>query len=186
MSKRSSAASHSTATFELVSHSLEETQALGEQLGRLLKAGDVVAFYGELGSGKTTMIQGIARGLGREQETLKSPTFVLMREYAGDPGLVHIDGYRLEGASAVAWLDVDLMFSPHKVTLIEWAERFEGLLPEGYIEVRLNHVSTNRRRITVVAHGARAASIVAALQPPAAPAPSSAASSASDSDAPSD
>lgn len=164
MSKRSSAASHSTATFELVSHSFEDTQAVGEQLGRLLKAGDVVAFYGELGSGKTTMIQGIARGLGREQETLKSPTFVLMREYVGDPGLVHIDGYRLEGASAVAWLDVDLMFSPHKVTLIEWAERFEGLLPEGYIEVRLNHVSTNRRRITVVAHGSRATHIVTALK----------------------
>ncbi|MBI3996584.1 MAG: tRNA (adenosine(37)-N6)-threonylcarbamoyltransferase complex ATPase subunit type 1 TsaE [Candidatus Omnitrophica bacterium] len=208
MSKRSSATSQSASTFELVSHSLEETQALGEQFGRLLKAGDVVAFYGELGSGKTTMIQGIARGLGREQETLKSPTFVLMREYApgppstkaarpgsddqraggagGDPGLVHIDGCRLEGASAVAWLDVDLIFSPHKITLIEWAERFEGFLPEDHIKIRLNHVSTNRRRITVVAHGTHAASIVAALQPPATPAPSSAAPSESDSDAPVD
>ena len=186
MSKRPSATSQSPSTFELVSHSLEETQALGEQLGRLLKAGDVVAFYGELGSGKTTLIQGIARGLGRDAETIKSPTFVLMREHVGDVPLIHIDGYRLEGASAVAWLDVELIFSPHKITLIEWAERFEGLLPETRVEIQLTHVSTNRRRLVVIPHGARATSIVAALQPPATPSVASTAPAEEESDAPGD
>ncbi len=155
-------------TFEVVSASLEETQALGERIGRTLRPGDVVALSGELGSGKTTLVQGIARGLGRDPNAIRSPTFVLMREYPGDVPLVHLDGYRLEGAPAAAWLDTDLMFAPQKITLVEWAERFTGLLPDGAIEVRLAHVTTNRRRITVPALNARAAELIAHLphEPP--------------------
>ena len=149
---------------EVVSGSVEETQALGERIGRLLRAGDVVALHGELGSGKTTLIQGIARGLGRDPDTVKSPTFVLMREYPGEVPLVHIDGYRLEGAPAVSWLDVDLIFSPHKITLIEWAERFEELLPEERLTLQLNHVSTNRRRIVALATGSRSSELITELQ----------------------
>ena len=148
------------APFEVVSGSVEETQALGERLGRALRAGDVVALRGALGSGKTTLIQGIARGLGRASQTLKSPTFVLVREYPGSVPLIHVDGYRLEGASAAAWLDLDLLFSPAKVTLIEWAERFEGLLPEGVVEVHLEHVSAHRRRLRLPAANARAAELI--------------------------
>ena len=156
---------------ELLSHSVEETQALGEQIGRALRAGDVVALQGELGTGKTTLIQGIARGLGRDPNTIKSPTFVLMREYPPGPPtagaragnevpLVHIDGYRLEGAPVVAALDVELIFSPEKITLIEWAERFGELLPEDCLVVQLSHVSTKRRRLTLVPHGERAAALI--------------------------
>lgn len=150
---------------EIVSGSVEETQAIGEQLGQALRPGDVVALCGELGSGKTTLVQGIARGLGRDPETIKSPTFVLMREYHGDAPLIHVDGYRLEGPPAVSWLDVDLMFSPHKITLIEWAERFTGLLPNDVVTVQLTHVSTNRRRLTLHSTGPRSQAIVAALHP---------------------
>ncbi len=182
---------------ELVTGSVEETQAFGERLGRALRAGDVVALFGELGSGKTTLIQGIAQGLGRDAARIKSPTFVLMREYppvpsgqgAARPGdregraggagggtpLVHIDGYRLSGAPAAAWLDIEQIFSPHKITLIEWAERFEGLLPASYVGVRLRHVSAHRRAITVAAHGARAEEIARVAQAAASveqPAPS--------------
>ena len=138
-------------TFELTSSSPEETQALGERVGRLLRPGDVVALSGELGSGKTTLIQGMAKGLGLEPDVVKSPTFVLMREYAGPIPLIHVDGYRLEGAPAAAWLDLDLLLSPRKVTVIEWAERFEGLLPPQALDVQLEHVSTNRRRIRIEA-----------------------------------
>ena len=157
MAKHPSPAQH-----EQVSGSVEETQALGERLGRLLRPGDVVALYGELGTGKTTLVQGIAQGMGLPPEAIKSPTFVLMREYpAGAATLVHIDGYRLGGAPAAAWLDLEFMFSPRRVTLIEWAERFDGLLPPDHLEVRLEHVSTNRRRLTLVAHGARAGAMAA-------------------------
>ena len=154
----------SKSAIDLTTHSIEDTQALGEQLGRLLNAGDVVAFSGELGSGKTTFIQGLARGLGRDSGTIKSPTFVLMREYPGATPLVHIDGYRLEGAAAVSWLDMDLLFSPRKITVIEWADRFVGLLPSEYVEVRLSHVSTNRRRVQIVPVGAHAQEIVTQLR----------------------
>jgi len=168
-------------TFELLSGSPQETHAFGERLGRALRAGDVVAFCGELGSGKTTLIQGVAQGLGLDPDRIKSPTFVLMREYASSaarPGdderraggaggaipLIHLDGYRLEGAPSAAWLDLELLFSPHKVTVIEWAERFGGLLPENHLEIRLEHVSTNRRRLRAMAHGARAALMLTQLQ----------------------
>ena len=140
---------------EFITGSIEETQAFGERLGQVLRPGDVVALYGELGSGKTTLLQGLARGLGRDPNAVKSPTFVLMREYAGEVPLVHIDGYRLSGAPAVSWLDLDLVFAPHKITVIEWADRFAGLLPDDYLELRLAHLSTNRRRIGLSASGLR-------------------------------
>lgn len=155
---------------EISSGSVEETQALGERLGAALRPGDVVALFGELGSGKTTLIQGIAKGLGRDPQTIKSPTFVLMREYPGDVPLVHIDGYRLEGPASVAWLDVELIFSPHKITLIEWAERFADLLPEQRLELHLSHVSTNRRKIVLVPCGPSALAVVGALKPSGEPA----------------
>ena len=146
---------------EFASSSIEETQAFGERLGRALRPGDVVACSGELGSGKTTLIQGIARGLGRDPETIKSPTFVLVREHPGEVPLVHVDGYRLEGSPAVASLDLELLFSPRKITVIEWAERFGALVPEVHLALRLEHVSTNRRRITVSGQGARGQEITA-------------------------
>ena len=141
------------AVSELTTGSVEGTQALGERLGRWLAAGDVVALRGELGSGKTTLVQGIARGLGRESGSIKSPTFVLMREYPGEVPLIHIDGYRLSGAPAAAWLDVELLMSPRKITVIEWADRFEELLPDRRLVVELSHVSVNRRRLRVTAAG---------------------------------
>ena len=155
------------ATFEFVSGSVEETHAFGERLGRLLKPGDVVALSGELGSGKTTLVQGLARGLGRDPERIKSPTFVLMREYPGTTPLIHIDGYRLAGAPQAAWLDMDVLVSAGKVTVIEWAERFAGLLPEERVEVHLTHVSTNRRRLTLTANGERGREVLEALRPQA-------------------
>ena len=149
---------------ELVTSSVEDTQHIGELIGQRLHAGDVVALSGELGSGKTTLIQGIARGVGHESNRMKSPTFVLVREYPGDIPIVHVDGYRLAGAAAAAWLDLDLLFSAQKITFIEWAERFADVLPVDHLVITLAHVSTNRRRITITATGPRSAAIVAQCQ----------------------
>lgn len=150
---------------EFISGSVEETQAIGERVGRLLRPGDIVALRGELGSGKTTLIQGLARGLGHDPDRIKSPTFVLMREYPGKAPLIHIDGYRLEGAPSAAWLDLDLVFSNHKVTVIEWADRFEGLLPAEHLEITLSHVSTNRRRLAFVPHGECFTALMTEIKP---------------------
>ena len=164
MAKSARSSQQASSTFEFLSGSVEETQVFGERLGRSLRAGDVVALYGELGSGKTTLIQGLAHGLDRDPATIKSPTFVLMREYPGEIPLVHVDGYRLEGAPAVSWLDLDLVFSPHKITVIEWAARFAGCLPADYLEVLLVHKTTKQRKIAVVPHGSRSMQVLEELK----------------------
>lgn len=149
---------------EVVSGSVEETLELGERLGRLLRPGDVIALQGELGSGKTTLIQGMAQGLGVVSGLVKSPTFVLMREYPGQVPLIHLDGYRLEGQTAASWLDVELLFSPRKITVIEWAERLGDAVPECALTAQLRHVSVNRRRIRVTADTPRGRTILEALR----------------------
>ena len=151
--------------FELTTKSVEETQQLGERLGSLLRAGGVVALIGELGSGKTTCVQGIAKGLGIDPSSVKSPTFVLLRDYPGGRvGLVHVDGYRLEGEPQAIWLDLEWMFSAKKVTVIEWADRFAGCLPEARLELRLAHKTTNQRLLSAIPHGPRAMEVVAGLR----------------------
>jgi tRNA threonylcarbamoyladenosine biosynthesis protein TsaE len=161
--ERARATDQRSGAVELLTGSVEETQRWGEALGGLLAAGDVLALHGELGSGKTTLIQGIARGLGLHADAVKSPTFVIEREYSGTIPLIHIDGYRLSGPAAAAWLDEDLLFSPRKVTVIEWADRFDGLLPDDHLELQLEHVSTHRRRIVLSATGVASARALAAF-----------------------
>ena len=150
--------------FEIVSRSVEETEQLGERLGKCLSAGDVVGLVGELGSGKTTLIRGLAKGLGIEPDQVRSPTFVLLREYPSKIPLVHIDGYRLDSTQSVVWLDVDWLFSPKKITVIEWADRFSACLPEDYLEICLAHKTTNQRSIRLVGHGPRSQQLVDALK----------------------
>ena len=150
-------------TSEIISKSAEETQQIGEQVGRRLQPGDVVALIGELGAGKTTFIQGVAKGLSIDPAEVKSPTFVLMREYSGTVPIVHMDSYRLENPDAAIWLDLELVFSPQKVTVIEWADRVQACLPEKYLEIRFAHKSAHQRSMRVVPHGDRAESIVASL-----------------------
>ncbi len=144
-------------TFEFVSKSVEATEQFGEQLGRRLVPGDVVGLMGELGAGKTTLIRGLAKGLELNPDDVKSPTFILLREYPGRVPLIHIDAYRLDGTdAAVVWEDPDWLFSPHKVTVIEWADRVGTWLPDDALVVRVAHKSTNQRSVTCEGRSARA------------------------------
>ena len=152
--------------FTIVTSSPEMTEDLGQRLGRALQAGDVLALIGELGAGKTTLVRGVAAGLGMDSGVVKSPTFVLLREYPGRIPLIHIDGYRFDSAQAVVWEDVDWVFSPKKVTVIEWADRIGESLPEAYLEIRLSHTSAKKRTLTLIPHGARAQQIIASLRGP--------------------
>ena len=165
---RASRAASTSAVFERTSGSAAETLALGEALGRALQAGDVLALHGELGSGKTTLIQGIARGLGLAPEQVKSPTFVLMREYPGALPLIHVDAYRLDHPDAAWSFDTELFFSRRKVTVVEWAERIAQILPECALTLTLEHVTTNRRRITACANGPRGDVVLSAWRQAAA------------------
>ena len=142
---------------KFLSHSEAETKKFGRKIGKLLKAGDVVAFSGELGAGKTTLIKGIARGLGVEDETeVLSPSCVLIHESQGREKVYHIDWYRLK---TVEGPDEELArecFNSNAVTLVEWAGRGKDILPGDCIEIRLEHKGPKSRMIAV---GARRAKI---------------------------
>lgn len=126
-----------------ITQSAAETIELGRALARRLKSGDVVAFFGELGSGKTTMIKGIAAGLG-VTETVRSPSFVIVTEYRGRVPVYHIDLYRLEGLSALDGVGLEDYLGGDGVCLVEWAERAEGSIPKSAICVRLAAVEAGR------------------------------------------
>ncbi|NPV14493.1 tRNA (adenosine(37)-N6)-threonylcarbamoyltransferase complex ATPase subunit type 1 TsaE [candidate division WOR-3 bacterium] len=123
------------------------TIALGERLALFLKPGAVVAFYGDLGAGKTTMIKGFARGLG-VKETVKSPSFVIITEYQGRMPVYHIDLYRIRSIDELVETGFDSYLSGEGVCLIEWAERAEKLLPQTTIRVKLS-ILDQRRRIEI-------------------------------------
>ncbi|HLG00773.1 MAG TPA: tRNA (adenosine(37)-N6)-threonylcarbamoyltransferase complex ATPase subunit type 1 TsaE [Acidimicrobiia bacterium] len=120
----------------LRTQSVEETRDLGEALAALLWPGDVVVLAGDLGTGKTALAQGIGRGLGIA-EAIVSPSFVIVREYAGRISLVHVDVYRLDFVQELHDLGFEEVLDEERVTLIEWGDRVTGLLPEERLEVTL-------------------------------------------------
>ena len=130
-------------------HSPEDTKKLGIALGKVLRSGDLVAFTGELGSGKTTMIQGICEGLG-VQEKVTSPTFVLITTYEGRVPVHHFDLYRLERREEFLNLGYEEYFNDQGITLIEWSEKIKDLLPTQRIEIHLLRQKENEREIEIV------------------------------------
>ncbi len=135
-----------------VTRSAAETIELGRALASQLEHGDVIAFYGDLGAGKTTMIKGIAAGLG-VPEVVRSPSFVIVTEYAGRLPVYHIDLYRLNENSDFGAIGLDSYIEGEGICLIEWAERAEKVLPDRAIRVRMS-VEGQGRLIEVSGLGA--------------------------------
>ena len=113
---------------EYLSHSVEETEALGEALGRKLQPGAVVAYFGGLGMGKTAFTRGLARGLGCT-ERVTSPTFTIVNEYPGRIPLCHFDMYRLESSDALFDIGWEDYLAGGGVCAVEWSELVEDALP---------------------------------------------------------
>lgn len=135
--------------------SVEETTELGMKLGRILRKGDTVCLTGELGTGKTAFTSGIARSLGIGGY-ITSPTFTLVNEYEGKLPLYHFDVYRISGAGEMLETGYDEYVGGDGVTVIEWAERIEEILPENRIDVRIekdNDIKTDSRLITMQFRG---------------------------------
>jgi len=129
----------------------EETIALGEMLAReLLPRRGLVLVEGNLGAGKTTLVKGIARGLGAcPPEEVSSPTFTLIHEY-GDPVVVyHIDLYRLEEERETATLGLEELLDRDALVVVEWAEKFPRLWPEQKVEIRIERSSREQRLFTL-------------------------------------
>ena len=133
---------------ELTTISPEETEAAGARLGATLKSGDVVALTGELGAGKTVFVQGLARALG-VGTAATSPTFVLVNEYRGRVPVHHVDAYRTTSLAELMDLGIEEMMDGDGITVIEWAERVEPLLPARAVRVRIAGVGDEPRTIVV-------------------------------------
>lgn len=125
-----------TAFLEVTTGSPDETRALGEAVAGVLGSGDVISLTGDLGAGKTTFVQGAARGLGVDEPVL-SPTFTLVREYQGISRVYHLDVYRLDRLQDVLDLGFEEMLDLGGVVFIEWGDAIGPLLPEDYLQIEM-------------------------------------------------
>jgi len=140
----------------VITRSEDETVALGGRLGSLLQAGDFIALTGELGSGKTSFVRGVAAGLAVDPATrITSPTYSLLHIYTGRLPLYHFDLYRLAGDAEVAELGFAELFYGDGVCLVEWADRLQEEKPAECLTITFLHVEDDRRRIVFTAVGDR-------------------------------
>ena len=138
---------------DVTTNSANETVKFGRKIGSQLKGGEVIAFYGPLGSGKTHLIKGIVAGLGAEDAAneVTSPTFVLVNEYSGRLEVYHIDAYRLDSIVQFEQIGFDDYCRPDSVVLIEWADKIEQALAGiNYIKIELSHLGPTARTIRVI------------------------------------
>jgi len=142
-------------TFEFISRSADQTRRIGIRLGEILRPGDVICMIGDLGAGKTTLVQGVARGWG-SSDRVTSPTFVLVNNYRRQGGevLSHLDAYRLMNAQEAEDLDLDAMMSQGPL-LVEWADRVLDALPEEHLKIQMEWLSDELRRVEITFKGDR-------------------------------
>lgn len=138
---------------EMITRNASETRELGKALARKLRPGDVLLLVGELGAGKTSFAQGLARGLG-VRERVTSPTFALVREYAGRLPLIHLDAYRLEGPLDLYEIGVEEYLDGNGVLVVEWGDRVKGFFEPPYLEVKFEYGSGDDvRRVVFIPVG---------------------------------
>jgi len=134
------------------------------RLGAMLRPGDTICLVGDLGSGKTTLVQGIAIGWG-SLDQVTSPTFVLVNVYRRPEGmrLYHLDAYRLQDAQDAVDLDIDHILEGGPL-VVEWAERISQALPNEYLNIQLHYISEHQRDLLFSAYGKRYEDLLAAFR----------------------
>jgi tRNA threonylcarbamoyladenosine biosynthesis protein TsaE len=142
-------------TMDFFSRSPEQTRSIGLRLGAALQAGDVICLQGDLGAGKTTFVQGIAKGWG-SLDSVSSPTFIIVNVYrrADQSQLFHMDAYRLDSTPEAEELDLDSMLAQGPL-LIEWPERINGLVPSECLWIQLEHIDEEERQMKFKSSGKR-------------------------------
>lgn len=145
----SDAAAPVPASRTVVTASDQQTEALGEALGRTLQGGTYVLLHGDLGAGKTALVRGLARGLGIDPDEVSSPTFTLVQRYTGRLVLQHVDLYRIERRLEVEELGLDELAREGAVVAIEWADRLAGATLMPAVRVVLKDLGDDRREVTI-------------------------------------
>jgi len=149
----------------LESDSVASTQKIGRQIGAALRPGHVVALVGPLGSGKTTLVKGIADGAGvADPRQVNSPTFVIVNEYQGRAlHIYHIDAYRLRGSTDLDAIGFEEMTTQGAI-LLEWADRVAEVLPEDHLTIALQPLAEHRRQLHLTAKGPKGQALLTAAQ----------------------
>lgn len=145
-------------------HSEADTDALGQRLGQVVEAGTVIAMTGNLGAGKTRFVQAATIGLGVTEDDVSSPTFVLIREYAGRLPVYHFDTYRLRDVDEFNELGATDYLFGDGVCFVEWAERVTDVLPRDRLDVVIEVTGERSRRFQFRSHGPRSRSLLARLK----------------------
>ncbi|HAJ33823.1 MAG TPA: tRNA (adenosine(37)-N6)-threonylcarbamoyltransferase complex ATPase subunit type 1 TsaE [Candidatus Atribacteria bacterium] len=138
----------------IITKSPEKTKNLGKEVSKLAKSGDLLAFYGELGAGKTCFIQGISQGL-EVKDYVTSPSFTIINEYQGKIPIYHFDLFRLDNAEEILELGYEEYFYGEGLTVIEWAEKIEQLLPKEHLKIDIKFKDRYQRTISFIPQGDR-------------------------------
>jgi len=151
-------------SLEFISRSVEQTRRAGIRLGTLLTPGDIICLVGDLGAGKTTLVQGIASGWG-SLDPASSPTFVLINVYRRPDRkrLFHLDAYRINSAAEAEDLDIDALIEVGPL-VVEWADRIQEALPRDRLWVTLQWIDENQRDLMFTAFGHRNETIMLDLR----------------------
>lgn len=148
----------------MISHSPEDTVDIASRIAGYLEPGDFIGLVGDLGAGKTMFVKGLARGMGVEEyKYVNSPSFVVLKEYHGKKILYHFDVYRLDEKGFCETLDYERYFYDSGVTVVEWADKIRDILPEEYLEIRIDPVGQAERRFSFAPTGKRFSDIVAEI-----------------------
>ena len=155
----------SAVEYDTVTASPERTRALGRRLGRLLAGGEILGLSGDLGSGKTCFVHGLAEGLDVGGDSwVRSPTFTLVNEYEGRLPLVHVDLFRVAPGAEMEDLHLEEYFSSGSVCVVEWFERLTEVRVEEFLGVGFRYVDEERRALRFAARGRRYEELVAGLR----------------------
>jgi tRNA threonylcarbamoyladenosine biosynthesis protein TsaE len=158
----------SSLTLDIISHSAAQTQRLGMRLGEIVQGGELILLNGQLGTGKTTFTQGLARGMDISEQ-INSPTFTLLKEYPGQtrptagshaqshvgPALYHFDLYRLDDPEEIFDLGFEDYFYSNGVCVVEWADKADLLWPTDHLRIRMKMMSETKRGLLFMATGVR-------------------------------
>jgi len=151
--------------FQITTHTSDETQKLGKTIGKWIEHPLVIGLSGDLGSGKTAFVQGLAEGLEVPDEYyITSPTFTLINQYPGRFPLFHIDLYRLDGISDLEDIGLDELLYDQAVIAIEWAEKMSPDLPAEHLAMTFKITDDDYRRISLIAYGHNLDNLIKALE----------------------
>lgn len=140
---------------QIITANPKQTIGLGKAISGFLQKGDTVALFGNLGSGKTALVKGIAKGLRVKSQIVNSPSFVLLKEYKGRLPLYHFDFYRIKRGEEIYGVGLEEFLFGKGICVIEWADRIREFLPKQYLGIELEFKDKHRRKIRMIGFGKR-------------------------------